>query len=393
MYNRPRLDTNVCACFFAGKADTEPKGSDAKITPTKKAMEEKGLVESRPRQVKLESKYLPALSKKRKDAPKDFVVVTDPPTSLRSTWTEDDDEDYWGDPQPMEHEIPTWPDDLDDEKPIMADDDGTFQMLESDSLEMKVLRESARASLIKNYVWADSTKNFVDVPQSFQDAVPMKKRERKELLKDVPDNFGRVFPCRGTRSLTKEDRKRVKWWNELWFLEKGAPKLHGYMVDELRALLYLAQECGDAPERVGLQLDELQSLLQKIIKLHVDTMRMLASMQTKRAILATNRGSDENEADPQTLIISDKRREREVKRAESSLAADIVSRPLLRYSGKKPSPFGGLGTRRPRQSYQGFTPRGSAPRTNSSRGYFSKRGRGRGRAYQGGAGRGQPSQL
>ena len=343
--------------------------------------------------MKLESKYLPALSKKRKDAPKDFVVVTDPPTSPRSTWTEDDDEDYWGDPQPMEHEIPTWPDDLDDEKPIMADDDGTFQMLESDSLEMKVLRESARASLIKNYVWADSTKNFVDVPQSFQDAVPMKKRERKELLKDVPDNFGRVFPCRGTRSLTKEDRKRVKWWNELWFLEKGAPKLHGYMVDELRALLYLAQECGDAPERVGLQLDELQSLLQKIIKLHVDTMRMLASMQTKRAILATNRGSDENEADPQTLIISDKRREREVKRAESSLAADIVSRPLLRYSGKKPSPFGGLGTRRPRQNYQGFTPRGSAPRANSSRGYFSKRGRGRGRAYQGGAGRGQPSQL
>ena len=373
MYDSPRLDTNVCACFFAGKADTEPKGSDT----TKKATEQDDL-ESPPQQVKLESKY------RRKGAPKDFVVVAEPPPSPKSSRSDDDDEDYWGDPQPMDHEVPTWPDD---------EDDGTFQMLESDSLEMKVLRESARASLIKNYVWADSTKEFAEVPQSFQDATPMKKRERKELLKDIPENFGKVFPCRGTRSLTKEDRKRVKWWNELWFLEKGAPKLHGYMVDELRALMYLAQECGDAPERVGLQLDELQSLLQKIIRLHVDTMRMLASMQTKRAILATNRGSDENEADPQTLIISDKRREREVKRAESSLAADIVSRPLLRYSGKKPSPFGGLGTRRPRQGYQGFTPRGSAPRTNSSRGYFSKRGRGRGRAYQGGAGRGQPSQL
>jgi hypothetical protein len=255
--------------------------------------------------------------------------------------------------------------------------------LDPDSLEMRVLKEGARAARIKDYQWAESTKKFVDIPANFQDATPMTKRERKDLLKGIPD-FTRTFPCKGPRALSTEDRARVRWWNELWFLEKGAPRLHNQMVDQLRALTYLAQECGDAKERIGLSLDELRFLLRKIIILHVDTMKLLSQMQVRRALLATNRSTDPREMDPLQFIISDKRRETEVKRAESKLAVDInASRPLLKgYAKAKkspPAPFGGLGTSTP-----------------TGRGFF-KRGRGRGRgsyqAYQGGTGRGQSNQL
>ena len=163
------MRTNVCACVFAGKADKEQKGSDAKLASTKKTVDDSA-PEAHLSQVKLESKYAPGYAQRRKETPRDFVVA-DPPVSPKLFWSEDDDDDYWGDPQPQDYEVPTWPDDVEDDKPIMVDDDGTIPMLEGESLEMKVLRESAKASLVKNYVWADSTKNMVEIPQSFQDAV------------------------------------------------------------------------------------------------------------------------------------------------------------------------------------------------------------------------------
>src|SRR5690349_18043435 len=103
---------------------------------------------------------------------------------------------------------------------------------------------------------------------------------------------------------------RVRWWNELWLLENGAPRLHNQLTDQLRALTYLAQECSDAPERIGLTLDELRSLLRKIIVLHVDTMKLLSHMQVRRALLATNRGTT-REMDPQHLIPRDGETERD----------------------------------------------------------------------------------
>lgn len=368
----------ICACVNAGKAD---KNGVEAIRAMPKAKPEP--------KIKTESKWGPLGS------PKDFIIEADPPTSPVNLADGDgEDENYWGDVQPQDYEIPQWPDDDTNGTPIV-DDDGTQT---TDSAEIFV-REGARAILLKNYTWAESTKTFVDIPQSFQDAEPMSKKARKELLKGIPENFTRVFPCKGPRALTDEDRARVRWWNELWFLETGAPRLHGHLVDELRALAFLAQECSDAPERIGLELPDLRTLLQKIITLHVDTMRLVANMQTKRAILATSRGSASAlTPDPERLIISDKRREMEVKRAESKLAADIIARPLLKtYRGgnRKPPPFGGLGsTRRHRQpqstpfAFARGTPRGGATRI------FAKRGRGRGRAFnQGGTGRGQPSQF
>ena len=352
-------------------------------------------------EVKLDSKYGPASlpnTKPMKLSPTQIRVTAEPPTSpIHLSHDSEDDENYWGDLQPQDHEVPTWPDD-EPEIIEMVDDDGG-PTLHNDSLEMKVLREGARAALIRDYVWAEDTKRFVNIPQSFQDAVPMTKRERKDLLKGIPENFNRVFPCRGPRALSVEDRQRVRWWNELWFLEKGAPRLHGQMVDQLRALTYLAQECGEAPERIGLSIDELRVLLRKIITIHVDTMKLLAHMQVKRALLATNRGSGAKDTDPEQLIISEKRRESEVKRAESRLAVDInARRPLLKnYSkNKKPTPFGGLGTRRHRQPTQATSldqPRLFAHRGGATRGYFRTRGRGRGRGFRGGSGRGQTPQL
>lgn len=118
-------------------------------------------------------------------------------------------------------------------------------------------------------------------------------------------------------------------------------------------MTFLAQECGEAEERIGLSIDELRLLLKKAIALQVDNIKMLAYMQRHRAMLATNMDTQEQEADPKQFIISDKARDVQVRQAEARLAHDITARrPILRdYASKKPS-FGGLQPRRPLTFFQ-----------------------------------------
>jgi hypothetical protein len=75
----------------------------------------------------------------------------------------------------------------------------------------------------------------------------------------------------------------VTYWNELWFLETGAPRLHKMLTEELQVLTFLAQETGESENKIGIPNDMCRDLLKSAIWLHVDTMKMLADMQKRRA--------------------------------------------------------------------------------------------------------------
>lgn len=287
----------------------------------------------------------------------------------------DDEYDYWGgasERATQEQRTITradWVEDDDEETEAVA----------------RVILESTRAAMLKSYKWSESTINFVDIPVTFQDAKPLSPAERRELLRDTPTTFNKTFPCKGISNLG-DDRKYVRVPSHLWFLEKGAPKLHTMMTEELKVLMYLVQECGDSSEKIGLEVSELTSLLKKIVTLHVDTMKMISKMQTQNARRAMNRSVDDSE-DPQQNIISDRQREADMKKVEIDLAYQLGRGRSLLAMGRgllpkrqKPGPFGRGQTRRPRQGGRGF----QQPQSTN---FFFKRGRGRGRG-RGSRGRG-----
>lgn len=174
--------------LLAGQAELGPGASAPEVKTVVAQMDSKGRDDTdlpRPK----ESKYgpIPKIQTKnlrRRERPKQFKVtadVPDSPIALSYNYNDDDAEEasLWGDIQPDDDEIPRWP----DEAPLPSDDDGTFPVVEDDALERQVLQQSAKASRISNYTWSQSTRDFAEIPDSFQDAVPMKKRQRKELLK------------------------------------------------------------------------------------------------------------------------------------------------------------------------------------------------------------------
>ena len=297
----------------------------------------------------------------------------------------DDKENFWGDPADVN---------IDDE---LAEEDKTQDCeAEDDPVLRRVLRESARAAHLKEYQWSEWIREVANIPASFQDLKPMSSKERKELLRDTPDNFHRAFPCTGVRNMG-EDRKRVRLFSELWFLEKGAPKIHDMLVEELRVLTFFAQECSEVKEKIGLQEQELFSILRTILTLHVDTLKMLSAMQVQRALIATNRQAPTKESDPKHQIISSAVREAELKKVEADIAYELGSgRSLVtlgRSLSRKPGAFGRGSNRRPRFSRdaenRSFTTSNSRP---TQQPFSRTRGRGRGRGTRG-RGRARPSQA
>jgi hypothetical protein len=188
-----------CACVLAGQADQQLEGEakDKSELPTAQE-EDKGT---------FESKYSPP-SRKRKNR-KTGLTITIPrdPSSREveplNSWSEDEEDNYWGDPQPAEHEVPVWPGD-----PVESDDNEIQEWLvnefKSDGSEgrlqaagREVIREAARNRLISDYKWDESTKAFVDVPDSFQDAFPAPRKARKTMLRERRTTSGRRSPARG----------------------------------------------------------------------------------------------------------------------------------------------------------------------------------------------------
>lgn len=286
------------------------------------------------------------------------------------------DAGYWGSPAAPGSRTVTTDDFVDN-------DDDEELVLE------QVIKTSAKSYRLKEYRWAKSTIDFVQIPATFQDANPMSSAERREIIKETPSNFSRVFPCKGTTSLG-EDKKYIETPSEIWWLEKGIPKLHQMMTEELRALLFFVQECGDEPEKIGLQLDEMTSLLKGIITLHVDTMKMISAMQRQRAWRAMgSMDPDKPQEDPEQQIISDKQKEVEKRKVEQKLAFEMGKghsflQRVSSFKKRKTAPFSRPSYRRPR-----FARRGAAqhrarefyeetPQTS-----FLQRTRGRGRGFRG----------
>ena len=295
----------------------------------------------------------------------------------------DDDADFWGDPAGNYEE----PDTTEELEAPGAEE-------EEDPVLQRVLRESARAAQLKNYEWSEQIRELTDIPDSFQDLKPMSSKERKELLKDLPETFEKAFPCKGLRSLG-EDRKRVRIPSELWFLEKGAPKLHDMLVEELKVMTYLAQEGAEVQGRIEISYSEQYELLLTLIRLHVDTLKMVSAMQVQRALHATQRQTVTKETDPQQLIISTKVKEAELKKVETDLAYELgtgrsivnLSRTLTRPGLRR----GGGSNRRPRFGRQSETRPYNGYPTKSGLVFPRQRGRGRGRGSRG-RGKAQSSQ-
>lgn len=273
--------------------------------------------------------------------------------------------------------------------------------------EEQVMKEQIARNQLRMYHFSDETKEALQIPTSFQDATPAEHSERRALTRHLPlRNFINSFHCVGVRNLDAEDRAQVRNPSDLWFLTIGAPRLHDLMVEELGALAFLFQECGEDPVRLGLNPEELQHLLKDIISLHIDTMKTVASMQLQRACLATGRDPPRKQTDKKRLIISEKVKQQEVKQAEERLAHQMGT-SLIQHQGRSSYWGRGLnrgawrGTRRPRQP-AGFRlgngvfsriawdtkpyktihqfSRGSTPSTRGYRARASQRGRGR--SYQ-----------
>ena len=324
----------------------------------------------------------------KNEKPEDFMIEAYPDGGNPPFGEDQDDrENLWGDPADFN---------VDDE---LAEEDKKTQEWEvdDDPVFRRVLRESARAAHLKEYQWSEWIREVANIPTSFQDLKPMSSKERRELLKDTPENFHREFPCTGVRNMG-EDRRRVRLFSELWFLEKGAPKIHDMLVEELRVLTFFAQECSEVKEKIGLQEQELFGVLRNIITLHVDTLKMLSAMQVQRALIATNRQAATRETDPKHQIISTAVREAELKKAEADIAYELGSGRSLVTLGRsltrtKPGAFGRGSNRRPRFSRGSVIRQFSSNAGRPSQQHFSRtRGRGRGRGTRG-RGRARSSQA
>lgn len=213
--------------------------------------------------------------------------------------------------------------------------------------EELVIREQVMRNQLKQYVWSDETRADLAIPSHFQDAVPLEKEERKKLFEVLP-SFTKSFPCTGLKSLG-DQKKFVTNQSDVWFLEKAAPKLHEMLVEELGAMVFLYQECGDDPRRLGLDAEELQELLKRIITSHVDVLKMIANMQIQRALAATSRSPLPKEGDKLKEIISDKVKLEEKKRAEAEVAYKMSGNLFPARGAKAPNRGAWRGTRRPRQ--------------------------------------------
>ena len=170
--------------------------------------------------------------------------------------------------------------------------------------------------------------------------------------------------------------------------------------------MFFVQECGEAPERLGLQADEMLKLLKGIVTLHVDTMKMVSTMQRQRAWRAM--GGDDPERtqeDPEQSIISEKQKEVEKKKLEQKLAFEMgKSQSFLQQLNRGRRPFRQISKptpRRPRFARGGMQttsdiydrPAQTSPFQRRSFRGRGGRGRGRGGRGQGGRGRGRGRSL
>ena len=72
-----------------------------------------------------------------------------------------------------------------------------------------------------------------------------------------------------------------------WFCNKAAPQLHRNILEEMSVLAWVIQEAKAPPSegagtRVGLSESGLFALLKKLVKLKMDTLSLVASMQIQR---------------------------------------------------------------------------------------------------------------
>ena len=66
--------------------------------------------------------------------------------------------------------------------------------------------------------------------------------------------------------------------------------------------------------RIEISYSEQYELLLNLIRLHVDTLKIVSAMQVQRALHATHRQTVTKKTDPQQLIISTKVKEAELKK-------------------------------------------------------------------------------
>src|SRR5690606_27123843 len=163
---------------------------------------------------------------------------------------------------------------------------------EERTLLMESLKESILYKRLKSYQWDAKIKQVFDFPD-LQAPKPLEGRARRELMAEVPD-LAKTAPCPGLKDLDAEDIHRVREADR-WFCQTAAPRLHTHMYEELQLLAFIYQEThapmedGSTGTRLDLQEEKIHALLEKLIKLKMDSMQTLADFQIQRVRRATNR--------------------------------------------------------------------------------------------------------
>jgi len=245
--------------------DLKHSGDESEASPNKKSEHKHGMLPKKdaPKSGNKGGAKPPQPKKAKKLPPKNYLVeaIFDddktnelPATGYQVEATFHDDEEA-GSEGELEYDPENEEDFFGD--PIVEDEDRTVTRDDFVSTDMdekrvlsRVLQESDRAARLKDYKWAESTIKFVDIPDSFQDLKSMGSKKRRGLMQGVPKSRN-TFPCKGVNSMGNESGN-IKVPSELWFLLKGAPTIHNLLTQELRALLFMVQEVGDAPEKMGL---------------------------------------------------------------------------------------------------------------------------------------------
>ena len=212
--------------------------------------------------------------------------------------------------------------------------------------ELRELMLGARAQKrIADYKWDQAIGEVAKFP-NLQEPKPLEPQERKSLMRDVPDLYG-TFPCQGLRSMG-DDRARVNPADR-WFLERGAPRLHLNMLEEINLLTYILQEMQDGEgTRLDLSEEQVLDLMKKAINLQIDSLQLLASMQIQRACSATARSPPSSEDEKQKLILSDKLRAEDAKKKQEQQKEERSRSGLFSRQRRGGFSGNGAGGRRPR---------------------------------------------
>jgi hypothetical protein len=183
------------------------------------------------------------------------------------------------------------------------------------------IKESVLASKVRDYRWDPRLVASVLAFPNLQEPSPLEMKTREELTKGVPDLM-KAAPCPPLKGLGEVKQRIAE--PDYWFLDRAVPRIHANIYEEINILAFIRQEAREPREgdgsRMDLGEDATLLLLERVIRMKIDTLALLASMQIQRARQATHRAPltpaiSETGSKP---IFSDKMLASDAKKAEQA---------------------------------------------------------------------------